>query len=220
MTRTLTSDKGQTLPLFIVAATVLLFLAFALFAVGQAAVHRSGTQSGADAAVLAAAQEARDEIKDDLERAILTGDLAAVADLLATVAFESPEACAEAERFAAKNGADVTECDQVFGPPGYTVAVISQKPLGRTEVEGTQDKKAKARATAVIEARCSLKGGATEPEPGPDPDPSPSGSGGEDEGSPEPPALIEFDCDGDLLSLDPTDLDFDIAEFFSVHLRD
>lgn len=215
MSRSLRSDKGQTLPLFIVAAMALLFLAFALFAVGQAAVHRNSTQSAADAAALAAAQEAREEIKDDLERAILTGNLAAIADLLASLTFESPEACDEASKFAAKNEADVSSCDKVFGPPGYKVSVISQEPLGQTEVEGTENKYAKSEATARIESRCSLKEGDVEPQP----EPSPSESDDEEDNE-DPPAPIEFDCDGSLLSIDPTDLDIDIADFFSVHLRD
>lgn len=42
----------------------LLFLAFAYFAVGQAAVNRNGAQTAADAAALAAAQETRDGLAD------------------------------------------------------------------------------------------------------------------------------------------------------------
>ena len=55
-------DDGQAFPIYITVVGGLLFLAFAYFAVGQAAVNRNGAQTAADAAALAAAQEARDQL--------------------------------------------------------------------------------------------------------------------------------------------------------------
>lgn len=56
------SDQGQAFPIYIAMVAGLLFLAFAFFAVGKASVTRNGAQGAADAAALAAAQQARDEI--------------------------------------------------------------------------------------------------------------------------------------------------------------
>lgn len=203
----------------------LLFLAFALFAVGQAAVHRNSTQSAADAAALAAAQEARDELTEGLRGAILVRDVEAIDELLESVEFDSPGACAEARRFAERNDAEVTSCDPVEG--GYRVAVVSAKPLGKSDVEGTEDKVARTEATAVVESRCS-PAEEEDAEPPPDPEPAPGEDGegdedGDDEGENEPPpAPIEFDCDDGPVVINPGQggPDIDIADFFRVHLRD
>src|SRR5690606_38995430 len=55
-------DAGQAFPIYITVVGGLLFLAFAYFAVGQAAANRNDAQTAADAAALAAAQDKRDQL--------------------------------------------------------------------------------------------------------------------------------------------------------------
>lgn len=55
-------DAGQAFPIYVVMVAGLLFLAFAFFAVGKASATRNEAQGAADAAALAAAQDARDTL--------------------------------------------------------------------------------------------------------------------------------------------------------------
>lgn len=190
-------DRGQTVGIYIVAMAALFFLAFAYFAVGQAAVTRNGAQTAADAAALAAAREYRDEARDAFLHALLTGDLNALGKLLTDPGHDQGQACAAAQTYAAANKADVRAggCTPVSGPPGYTVDVISQGTVGSSVIDGTQDKHAEATATAVVQPRCVAK-------------------------RREHGHSVGFACDGGVVVIDPTAPGFvlDLGDFFSVHL--
>ncbi|GAB2867007.1 pilus assembly protein TadG-related protein [Streptomyces deserti] len=177
----------------------LLFLAFAYFAVGQAAVNRNGAQTAADAAALAAAQDTRDQLagqwlEDVLDPAkwqdIFDGDVAVL------------DGCGRAAQLAAQNDAQL---DAAAGgclpqtPLRYTVHVKSNEPVGESIVPGTEDKYSHASASAVIEPRCEL--------PGED-----AGDG----------VLPQLTCGGETWDLDPDDLT-DLPgpeDLFDVHLAD
>jgi Putative Flp pilus-assembly TadE/G-like len=148
-------DDGQTVLLYLVAGIAMLFVALAFFAVGQAEDKRGSTQTAADAAALAAAKSARDQVGDDFLHALLSGDLDALTKLLGSVRADGAD-CAAAQDYASRNGSDVISCDPVEGPPGYSVEVESVKGMGKSVVEGTENKKAHAKATAVIEPRCKV----------------------------------------------------------------
>ncbi|WP_369189949.1 pilus assembly protein TadG-related protein [Streptomyces sp. R08] len=150
-------DAGQAFPIYITVVAGLLFLAFAYVAVGQAAVNRSGAQTAADAAALAAAQDTRDQlaakwVEDVLDpgkwQEIFDGNVAGLVD-----------SCGRASQLAAQNKAHMTGagCQWQPGlPPGYEVAVESDKPVGDSIVPGTEDQHSTAHATAVIERRCTF----------------------------------------------------------------
>ncbi|MEO3840447.1 pilus assembly protein TadG-related protein [Streptomyces sp. B22F1] len=190
----------------------LLFLAVAYFAVGQAVAHRNYAQGAADAAALAAAHDAREQLSEGLLDTLLDPD--SWDDLLGGEGFEYGSACAAAQDFAAKNDADTTACDRVYDPDdGFTVTVRNREAVGDTLVPGTESKRSEATATAVLESRCDLK----EPESGDE-----GGGGDEDrdeEDQDEPPPL-ELDCDGGDWSIDPEDIDFlpDPEDLFSLRL--
>ncbi|MEW1826591.1 pilus assembly protein TadG-related protein [Streptomyces sp. NPDC088196] len=151
------SDAGQAFPIYITVVAGLLFLAFAYVAVGQAAVNRSGAQTAADAAALAAAQDTRDQlagqwVEDVLDptkwQDIFDGDVAGLVD-----------SCGRAGQLAGQNEAHMTGagCQWQPGlPPGYEVAVESDKPVGDSIVPGTEDQHSTAHATAVIESLCTF----------------------------------------------------------------
>ncbi len=126
----------------------LLFLAFAYLAVGQAAVNRSGAQTAADAAALAAAQETRDQLVHrwltDLPDPTKWQDI-----------FEgkgSGDDCWRAEQLAAENDASLQGCAP--GPLKYEVTVETNKPVGDSVVPGTEGIKSTESAKAVIEPLC------------------------------------------------------------------
>ncbi|MFW6694817.1 pilus assembly protein TadG-related protein [Streptomyces sp. MAR4 CNX-425] len=220
------SDAGQAFPLYITAIAGLLFLAVAYFAVGQAAANRNDAQGAADAAALAAAHDAREQLSDGLLDTVL--DPGSWDDILGGEGFEYGSACAAAQDFAAKNDADTTSCDRVYDPDdGFTVTVRNRKAVDDTLVPGTESKRSEATATAVLESRCELR------------EPDDTGDGGEDDGRGEddgggsggddadddenrdkPP--LELDCDGRDWSIDPDDLDVlpDPGDLFSVRLVD
>lgn len=175
--------------------TALLFLAFAFFAVAQAGTVRNGGQSAADAAALAAAQDDRDELFEDFLDAILEGK--SLEEILDGLASLPGDGCGEAEHFADRNRSDVLSCDEATddGHRGYTVKVRTRFDTGDTIVPGADNKKAEAGATAVLKPRCELV----------------------DEGK-----LIEIECDGEELTIDPDDIDLDLepSDLFSVVLVD
>jgi hypothetical protein len=147
-------DAGQAFPIYITVVGGLLFLAFAYFAVGQAAVNRNGAQTAADAAALAAAQDRRDQlagawVKDVLNpakwRAIFEG---AADDLVPS--------CWRAHQLAEQNDATVSSCGDPEGPLRFSVEVQTNKPMGDSVVPGEAGRKAHASATAVIEPRCDF----------------------------------------------------------------
>jgi hypothetical protein len=134
----------------------LLFLAFAYFAVGQAAVNRNGAQTAADAAALAAAQQTRDDlaglwVKNVLDptkwHGILTGDEAVL------------NGCWRGYQLASQNDAQMdgpTPCRPRLSPLSYTVYVKADKSVGHSIVPGTENRHAHAHATAVIEPLCTF----------------------------------------------------------------
>ncbi|MBB5938198.1 pilus assembly protein TadG-related protein [Streptomyces zagrosensis] len=227
-------DSGQAFPIYITAVAGLLFLGLALFAVGQAGATRNGAQTAADAAALAAAQDHRDALRDELLTAIGAGE--AWEDILDGNGIGSTQACAEAQWFASENDADVTDCE-IFGsvPPSFRVNVRTRYTVGDSIVPGTESQHAAADATAEIEPRCLRKppDPADPPVPeesSPAPSPRPSdtdgddGDEGEDDKPEEDPKKppVEFVCDGEEWSIDPERPGVlpDAADLFSVHLAD
>ncbi|WEV25695.1 pilus assembly protein TadG-related protein [Streptomyces sp. 71268] len=237
-------DSGQAFPIYITAVAGLLFLGLALFAVGQAGVTRNGAQTAADAAALAAAQDHRDALRDELLAAIGSGD--AWQDILDGIGTGSPRACDEARWFAAENDADVTDCTVSGGPvPTFHVAVQTRYTVGDSIVPGTESRHAEAEATAEIEPRCVRLPGKPDPTPSPDPRPTDDdadngddgegndadeggngggdGNDGDDKPEEKPKAPpVEFTCDGEEWSIDPERPDTlpDVTDLFSVHLAD
>lgn len=144
--------------------------------------------------------------------------------------YEGTEAAAAADRLAAQNDAEVIggpDDAEVNGSPGYWVEVRTLHAVGDTIIPGTENDKAKAHATAVIEPRCDLPTGA-DADPSPDPLPDPddgNGGGGTEDPEPRPePQPVELICDGDPVEIDPGDFDPadlpDASLLFSVHLAD
>ncbi|WP_069743548.1 pilus assembly protein TadG-related protein [Streptomyces sp. EN23] len=144
------SDRGQAFPIYVVMVAGLLFLAFAFFAVGKASALRNGSQGAADAAALAAAQKARDNFGTGFYASLPTN----VLDAFLRGPFD--DGCYEASRLAAANDARKESC---YPTPGYlrdriTVKVEGNKPVDSPVLPGSENRKAKARATALIEFRC------------------------------------------------------------------
>jgi hypothetical protein len=193
-------DAGQAFPIYITVVGGLLFLAFAYFAVGQAAANRNGAQTAADAAALAAAQETRDQLagiwaEDVLDPTKWQG------------VFDGQGAgndCWRADQLAAQNDAHRTACNP--GVLEYRVEVQTDKPVGDSIVPGTEHQYAHASARAVIEPLCTF-----EPL-------------GEDAGDDVLPRLSCKDRQGTprVWDLDPKDLtDLPKPEdLFDVHLAD
>nr|WP_079087119.1 pilus assembly protein TadG-related protein [Streptomyces silvensis] len=199
------SDRGSTLPLYIWLTGILLFVALAFFAFAQAASARNGAQSAADAAALAAAQEARDELVKGLGVAIQEDDGAAWLDWL-DGGVELPDGAAQgaAEALAAQNDAELSGFapDEVNGYPGYWAKVTTNYAVGDSIIPGTESKRAKAEAVAVIKPRCDLAESA------------------------DPEKAVEFVCDGaeEPIEMDPDDFEPgdlpDAADLFAVHLAE
>jgi hypothetical protein len=175
-------------------------LAFFVFA--QAASARGGAQSAADAAALAAAQQARDELLLELGDAIEAGgsdwldwlDLAGGG--LPTDGAEAAAAALAAQNNATlEGGAQLTEVD---GDPGFQVGVVTDYTVGDSIIPGTESLTAKAQAVAVIQPRCDFA---------PDADPK---------------KPVSLDCDGVPVDIDPGDFDPDslpdASVMFSVYL--
>ncbi|MER5968590.1 hypothetical protein ABT112_02395 [Streptomyces sp. NPDC002055] len=210
----------------------LLFLAFAYFAVAQAVDRRSGGQTAADAAALAAAQDARAQLRTALLDPLL--DLGDLLDLLNGQGVEFATACAEAQSFAARNDADVVGgegCRRV--DDGFTVTVETRSTVGDSIVPGTENRHARATATAVVEPLCRVAptpsgtasgrpdDGATGPADD-EPEETDEPGGEEDPEADEEKPGLELDCDGQVWVIGPGDgapLP-EAADLFSVHLRD
>jgi hypothetical protein len=194
-------DRGQTLPIYIWLTGILLFAAFAFFAFAQAASARNGAQSAADAAALAAAQDARDELMVGLEDAIGADDN--WWDWLDGDQFEGAGATAAAQELAAENDATVqggAEAIEVNGFPGYQVEIETNYTVGDSIIPGTESQTAQAHATAVIQPRCDFD--------------VPN----------DPTDVVELDCDGELVEIDPEDFVLDdlpdASVLFSVYLAE
>jgi hypothetical protein len=132
----------------------LLFLALAYFAVGQAAVNRSGAQTAADAAALAAAQDTRRQLASEWVKQVL--DWTKWRDVLQGKWPGVQDSCWRASELAQKNDAHVLSCDPT-GPLGYTVEVRTNKSMGKSLVPITEETRSTAHATAVVKPLCSFK---------------------------------------------------------------
>ncbi|MTE20787.1 hypothetical protein F0L17_17040 [Streptomyces sp. TRM43335] len=214
-------DAGQAFPLYVTAVAGLLFLAFALFAVGMASASRNDAQGAADAAALAAAQDARDGLRDDL---LALFDPDAWEDLLeGDLPSDIGSPCDEAAEFARKNDARLTGggCDPVHFPAGFRVEVENTRPVGESLIPGTENRYARATATAVIEPLCGVReteGETDEPGTGGE-------EGREDDEEAEEEKEHELVCDGidDPIEIDPDrlgDVLPDPEDLFSVRLTD
>ncbi|MET9432649.1 pilus assembly protein TadG-related protein [Streptomyces sp. NPDC006551] len=193
-----TGDAGQAFPIYVTVVGGLLFLAFAYFAVGQAAATRNGAQTAADAAALAAAHSARDQLRDGWLGVI--ANPSAWPDYLDGGRFESDEACGRAGVFAAKNDAELwgDECVPVDGTEeGFRVTVRTRGTVGASVIPGTDERHAIATATAVVEPRCTFD--APESEPTPAPAETPDREDAEEEGKP----ILGLSCDGVPWEIDP-----------------
>ncbi|MEV0601296.1 pilus assembly protein TadG-related protein [Streptomyces sp. NPDC050315] len=227
-------DSGQALPIYITVVAGLLFLAFAYFAVGQAAAARNGAQSAADAAALAAAQDARDQLRE-----ALIGSLQEPADwpvLLAGQRYDAIRACLAAGSFAQRNDAAVAGdgCLQLADDrQGFTVQVRTTGGMGASVIPGTENEQAEARATAVIEPKCALQpdeepggGGTGDESPKPEPGAGDQEPGAGDKDKDRDSRQLSLRCDGQEWSIDPEEPDpahpgFPrAADLFSVKLAD
>ncbi|WP_306474072.1 pilus assembly protein TadG-related protein [Streptomyces sp. Ru87] len=189
-------DSGQAFPIYITVVAGLLFLAFAYFAVGQAAATRNGAQTAADAAALAAAQHSRDELFDGFLDAV--EDDGPWEDWLSGDEFSTDGGCAAADDFAARNDSTVTRCGLAdTSEYGFSVAIRTDYTVGESIVPGTESVHGEADATAVVEPRCQVD----------------EGGGGEP---------VEISCDGEEWLIDPDDEEAlpEPADLFSVHLTD
>ncbi|MGW2016378.1 pilus assembly protein TadG-related protein [Streptomyces sp. NPDC001927] len=217
-------DAGQAFPVYITVVAGLLFLAFAYFAVGQAAATRNGAQTAADAAALAAAQDARDQLRAGWLGVIL--DPAQWGDFLEGGEYDDRAACQRAASFAAKNGANLSGDGCVplpFEERGFRVEVMTQAAVGVSVIPGTEDRHATARAKAVIEPLCTFEAPEpppgtdppSEPEPTPEPDPEPSPT------PTEPAPILGLACDGVPWTIDPDRPELpSAADLFTVRLAD
>ncbi len=189
-------ERGAVFPLYIWMVTGLLVIAVTLFVFARAAVLRSSGQSAADAAALAAATEARDQLYGDFLDAVDGDD--DLGDILAGEDLDVPEACGvAAPRLADLNDAVLEDCDETGGRAGYTVWVTTNGALGDTVIPGVDaDQRWNGSATAVIRGLCEV----------------------EDEGAAE----VELNCEEGDLTFDPGDEDElpEARELFQVYLED
>ncbi|MFC7914967.1 pilus assembly protein TadG-related protein [Streptomyces sp. NPDC057386] len=145
-------DRGQAFPIYLTVVGGLLLLAFAYLAVGQAAANRNGAQTAADAAALAAAIDARDQLAGQWVKDVQ--DPTRWQDIFDGNAAIAPS-CWRAYELAGRNEAHVEQCAPT-GLLGYTVEVKTDRPVGDSVVPGTESKYATASATAVIEPLCTF----------------------------------------------------------------
>lgn len=194
-------DAGQAFPIYITVVGGLLFLAFAYFAVGQAAANRNGAQTAADAAALAAAQDRREQLAGAWVESVL--DPTKWRQIFEGNADGLAPSCWRAQELAGRNDAHLAGIECIpDGLLGFKVEVESNKPVGESIVPGTEKQQANATAAAVIEPRCDF-------------DPL-----GDDAG---PDVLPKLVCDGGVeWELKPDDLDVlpKPEDLFDVHLAD
>ncbi|MFI6947285.1 pilus assembly protein TadG-related protein [Streptomyces sp. NPDC050422] len=217
------SDRGQAFPIYIVMVAGLLFLAFAFFAVGQASATRNGAQGAADAAALAAAQDARKDLGVPLLAALRTPD--GLREFLSDYRY-GRAGCGRAQQLAGDNRSDLFSGDSLrdscswdegFLRDRVTARIKTRYTVGDSVIPGTEKRHATAQATAVIEFRCSPKIRDV-------PDDEPGGDDGADKGSEASlPIVTLSDCDGQDVPIDLGD-DDPLAGLskliFAVHLID
>ncbi|MER7945954.1 pilus assembly protein TadG-related protein [Streptomyces sp. NPDC096079] len=212
-------DRGQAFPVYVAVIAGLLFLAFVYFVVGQAASTRNGAQTAADAAALAAAQDAREQLR--------TGWLGVIADpqqwddFLQGRDYDSLSACRSAAVFAARNDAEVVDdgCGQLdSGREGFSVRVRTTRSVGRSIIPGTEAQHATASANALIEPKCTFtEPEESEPEESQSPDPDPTSPAEEPDEQDEP--ILGLTCDGEPWIIDPRDPKLpSAADLFTVRL--
>ncbi|MEV6655268.1 pilus assembly protein TadG-related protein [Streptomyces sp. NPDC051219] len=205
-------DQGQAFPIYIMMVAGLLFLALAFFAVGQASATRNGAQGAADAAALAAAQEARNNLLPGFDLELL--DPEGWQDLLHGGGFDLAGSCGRAADLAAANDSTITDCPPPTLTNEFTIEIESNYTVGNSVIPGTEVRRATALATAVIEPRCGL---VTPAAPGNERPP-----GADEDG--EEPVPVEFTCDGgEMVEFDPLHPTpwLDLGKLlFSVHLVD
>ncbi|MFE6065068.1 pilus assembly protein TadG-related protein [Streptomyces sp. NPDC056525] len=219
-------DQGQAFPSYIAVVGGLLFLAFAYFAIGQAAVTRNGAQTAADAAALAAAQDARDQLRDSWIE-VLSDPTQWDRFLEGKEYIDSP-ACQRAAFFAAINDAELwgDGCTRgIAGGEGFRVTIRTTGTVGSSLIPGTESQHATATAEALIEPRCRFD---APPEPSQDPTPTAPSDGEaepeepEEPEKPEEPEPIEgLVCDGHSWVIDLEDPELPSAtDLFRVRLSD
>ncbi|WP_067042038.1 pilus assembly protein TadG-related protein [Streptomyces sp. FXJ1.172] len=148
-------DAGQAFPIYITVVAGLLFLALAYLAVGQASVNRSGAQTAADAAALAAAQNARDQLAGAWVKVLLDPTKWQLI-LEGKAGIDNPDApCGRAEQLATQNDAQLSGCFPELRK--YRADVETNKSVGRSVVPGTENVRSKAHAVAEIEPLCTFK---------------------------------------------------------------
>lgn len=169
----------------------LLFLAFAYFAVGQAAFLRGGTQGAADAAALAAAQDARDQLISEVLQAIDEPEF--IEEILSRRDFSVADSCGRSGYFAERNGATLESCS--WGAGRFTVAVESSDSVGQSVVPGTSEQRAVARAAAALQVDCTFVGA-------------------------EDSEVLRFDCEDGIveIKIESPSLDGGFDEIFTVRL--
>ncbi|MET7756001.1 pilus assembly protein TadG-related protein [Streptomyces sp. NPDC005389] len=210
MTSSSCRDSGQAFPVYIAVIAALLFLAFAYFVVGQAGATRNSAQTAADAAVLAAAEDARAQLRDGWLGVVL--DPGQWDGFLTGTAYDGSSACEQAAVFAAKNGGVFHDvgCVSLAGQHGFRVTVRTEESVG---LPGTEPRHAVASAKALIEPKCSFTA-PEEPEPEetePDPDPT------EPEEDPEP--ITGLTCGDMPWTIDPEDPELpSVVDLFTVRL--
>ncbi|WP_405648401.1 hypothetical protein [Streptomyces uncialis] len=107
-----------------------------------------------------------------------------------------------AQQLAAENDADVIGFapDEANGFPGYRVEIETRYTVGDSIIPGTESQPALAHATAVIAPRCDFSASA------------------------DPDDVVELDCDGESVEVDPGDFrpgDLpDASVLFSVYLAE
>ncbi|MFF9816228.1 pilus assembly protein TadG-related protein [Streptomyces sp. NPDC014006] len=213
-------DEGQAAPLYITAVVGLLFLALLYFVFGKADVRRNEAQTAADSAALAAAMDSRDGLKAGLLAHILDGDY--LRDLLRGDPPGTANGCDQALRFAGKNGARTDgsfQCRRLTdGRWGFTVDLESGKTVGKSALPGTENKRAKASATAVVEPLCTFMPDADSETPSASQKPPGDEEPGAEEDKPSP-GKIECDGGKDWI-IDPAHLDLlpDMSDLFRVRL--
>lgn len=182
----------------------MLFLAFVYFAVGQAASTRNDAQTAADAAALAAAQDAREQLREGWLAVVL--DPGQWDEFLAGAVYDASAACQQAEEFAARNGAELPDCAPL-DPSGFRVTV---------RTTGAGARQATASAEAVIEPRCTFAEQVPTSEP-PTSTPSAPSEGEQEEQGP----ITGLACDGDPWEIDPENPSLpDAVDLFTVRLSE
>ncbi|MFF9351409.1 pilus assembly protein TadG-related protein [Streptomyces sp. NPDC014734] len=145
-------DAGQAFPIYMMMVAGLLFLVFVFFAVGKAAALRNEAQGAADAAALAAAEKTREDFADPFFASLPE-------DLLDVFLRSHPvTGCPAADSLASANNARVVPNGCSWTHSGYrdriTVEVEGRKAVDSSVLEGSENTKAKTKATAIVEFQC------------------------------------------------------------------